>query len=237
MIKIIIVMGFSFLASAVFSGPPQIKDILENMYKEYNGYGDYQCRLKEWCTKGNDYENRIINFYFKKPRNIRMDIIKGNKPFEDGSVGVFTDGTNVTGRKGGVLAGFSATLNKKDPLTTTIRGVTFDESDLLSIIHRIEARLNDGVSVVELTNNRYKVAWVSTNSKTKIVSKEIVELSSMTYLPFTADIYEDGKQVQHAEWSDFIFNANLPDSLFKIYYNSDKLSEMGIKSINQVPVK
>ena len=60
------------------------KEIIGKIKARYDEIQDYQCRLVEYCTDGSRYEKRTINFYFKKPKLIRMDILKGIGPLTKG---------------------------------------------------------------------------------------------------------------------------------------------------------
>ena len=59
--------------------------------------------MHEFSIGGGRREERIINYYFKKPMMIRIDILDGNKALDKGSVGVYTGGEKVTGHRGGFL--------------------------------------------------------------------------------------------------------------------------------------
>ncbi len=94
--------------------------------------------MYEWSINGRKIEIRYINFYFKKTRLIRMDIIQGNRGGDTGSIGILLDNGKVKGRKGGFLTGIAVTVNKNSRLATTIRRVTFDKSDAIAAHDRLE---------------------------------------------------------------------------------------------------
>lgn len=237
----LMLLALIMLSSAVFSESPlSHRDILDNYYKKYTSIDDYQCRLMEWCYKGKNYEKRVINFYFKKPRNIRMDIVFGNKPFDSGSSGVFRGGDKVTGHKGGILSGVPLRVSKYDPLSTTIRGTTFDQSDLQSIAERLEnhIRTNSSIKINIVNGEEFEFTCISVNpSDHEGISKDIIRLNRNTLLPSYCDRYEGDRIVQHTIWKYYIVNAGLPDELFTIKYEAETLEKHNIKTVNALPVE
>ena len=211
--------------------------IITSFEKMYQGLHDYQCRMKACSIQGRNYEKRIINFYFKKPRKIRMDILEGNKLFDSGSVGVYSGGEYVSGRKGGIISCVPVRVGKKNPMATTIRGLTFDESDMQATLEKLQFHLKKSVITVKIISpDTYQLTCIPPDPLENAgISQDIIWINSKTLLPLSADSYEGDRLVQQAEWGNYILNAGLPDELFHIFYNPEKLVERGISSIHQLP--
>jgi len=213
---------------------PAFKEILGKLTEKYDSITDYQCRLNEWCTSGKKVEDRVINFYFKKPRNIRMDILKGTKAFDSGSSGVYTGGNTVVGHKGGILTPVALKVSKHDGLATTIRGLTFDQSDMQETVEILQFHLqNSSVTVRGLKEEVYEITCIPPDpAKNDGISKDVIWIDMKLTLPVFNERYEGNAVVQRARWSNYIINAGLPDELFRIRFNPAKLSEQGINSIH-----
>ncbi len=214
-------------------------NVIDEFEKKYNTVKDYQCRLHEWCTKGRKLEKRIINYYFKRPRNIRMDILKGNKAFDTGSVGVSVGDDRVTGHRGGILSVIALNVSENSPLATTVRGTTFDESDLQAILERLKFHLENSIITFEETkDNICKLTCIPHDpSMNEGISMDVICIDRGMLLPVFSERYEKDVVVQHAEWSDYIINAGLPEELFKVRYNPEELAQQKIKSIHELPAE
>ncbi len=207
-------------------------EVLSRLEKTYSGITDYQCRMRITSRNGNDTEIRVNNYYFMKQRNIRMDVLKGTRFMDDGSVAVFRGGSEVTGRIG-IIA---LSLPKTDPLVTTNRGSTFDESDMQYVICKIGSHLGSGEITVTEYGTVYEITLVyKDKTGNGGITKEVIRIDSLTLLPLTAKSYADSQLVQDVEWSNFIINAGIPVELFDVWYDPKKLSDRGIATVHGTP--
>jgi len=71
--------------------------------------------------------------------------------------------------------------------------------------------------------------------KNKGITEEKIYLDSTILLPVKAYSSVEPKLVQYVEWSHYIINAGLPDKLFNVWYNPDKLLESEIATISEIP--
>jgi outer membrane lipoprotein-sorting protein len=204
--------------------------LIAKLEETVNKITDYQCRLFEWGYKGPEYEKKTLNFYFKSPAKIRVDIIEGNRLFDAGSVAVFAGGNLVEGKKGGLLSGFVAKLDKKDPLIASVRGTAIDEIGLQGILVKLKFHLmHSAYTVCNMGDGVYCLtAIVNDPSLNGGVSKEVLYLDKTTLLPIKMEGFEGDKQVVYAEWSSYIFNAGLPPELFNMNYDLSSLKKLGI---------
>ncbi len=221
-----------------FADPPTPQSIIESFLALYASVSDYQCRMYENCRQGDNYEERTINLYFKKPRFIRMDILKGNRFADTGSIGVYKNDGRVTGRKGGLLSIFAITVDKHDPQATTVRGLAFDEGDLQATLEKMQSYLAESACTLTVGADVYELIFEPRDpSRNRGVSKDIVRLDAATLLPVSSDSFEGNHVVQHAQWSSYILNAGLPDQLFDVYWDPQQLTNMGIQNVHTLPVK
>ncbi len=221
-----------------FADPPTPQSIVEAFQAMYESISDYQCRMEEHCRQGSRHEERTINFYFKKPRFIRMDILKGNRFSDTGSVGVYGNGGKVTGRKGGLLSFLAITVDKHDPQATTIRGLAFDQSDMRATLEKMQFHLAESTCTLSMGGGIYELVFEPRDpSRNDGVTRDVITLDAATLLPTSSDSFEGDQLVQHAEWSSYIIDAGLPDQLFDVFWDPKQLEGMGVRNVHALPVK
>jgi outer membrane lipoprotein-sorting protein len=217
-----------FLLFAQESAPESIVGRFEGVVARIE---DYRCRVREWCYNGNDYEQRLLDFYFKKPRFIRADIIEGNRLFDPGSVAVYSGSDTVTGKKGGILSGIVFTLDKKDPLATSIRGTTIDETDLVGIAKAFRRYLEESICTVDvLADGTIRLTEMEKPApRGEKGSREVLYLDGTSFLPIKMEGFEGDRQVVFIEWSDYVVNGGLPEALFDVSFDSRSLKKADAK--------
>lgn len=215
---------------------PTVQSVVEAFRERYAALDDYQCRMYEFCRKGSAFEERTMDLYFKKPRLIRMDVVKGNRSSDNGAVGVFRNNGNVTVRPGGLLSFLSVTVDKHDPRIASIRGHAIDEIDLQAVRDLIQSREADGVLTVSVADGEYLLSSRPRDpSKNGGVTRELIRLAAVKYLPISSDSFEGDTLVQHVEWSRFVLDAGLPDELFDVHWDVRELALRSIPSVSSVP--
>jgi hypothetical protein len=217
--------------------PPTPRSVVEAFAAMYASLSDYQCRMDEQCWQGRRFEERTINFYFKKPRLIRMDILRGNRFGDTGSVGVYRGDGRVRGRKGGLLGFLAITVDKHDPQATTVRGLAFDESALQATLEKLRFHLAQSACALSVVGGRYELVFEPRDpSVNRGVTRDVIRLDAATLLPASSDSWEGERLVQHAQWSSYIIDAGLPDQLFDVFWDPGQLERMGIRSIHALPL-
>lgn len=232
-LSIAFLLGTCLAASAL---TPQ--SVLQAFEKMVTAVRDYQCRMWEYCFQGNEYEERTIDFYFKRPRFIRMDVLEGNRFADAGSSAVYRNDGRVTGRKGGVLALFPVTVDKRNPQATTIRGLTIDQGDMLAMVESMRSHLADCTCTLSVSGTVYELAF-EPRSPASIggVTREVIRLDAATLLPVSSDSWEGSRIVQHVHWDHFILDAGLPDELFDVRWDPARLVKAGIRTIHSIPLE
>jgi outer membrane lipoprotein-sorting protein len=195
---------------------------------------DYQCRMHEFSIGDGRREERIINYYFKKPKLIRMDILDGNRPFDRGSVGVYTGGNKVSGHRGGILRDITLSISKDSPIATSVRGESIDRSDMLTVIERFEAHVKNSTVVVRERPSRIEFEFVPPEpSLNDGISRDVIWIDREHLLIIRNERYEGSKLVQQVIWSDHILNAGLPVELFDPRFDIEALRSKGIPLLSQ----
>ncbi|MBN2323259.1 MAG: hypothetical protein JXQ30_05960 [Spirochaetes bacterium] len=226
-----------FLMCAVAGASADDKDaylFFERIQRRYETIADYQCRIDTYCTDGQSEEHRILNFYFKRPRLIRVDLLWGNMPFDNGSVGVFTGGDTITGHRGGILSPIIMTIPKKSTMATTLRGEAFDEIDMEAVLEKLFFYMGNGTVRIGEEGGFYRIVCVPLDAKENGgITKDIARFDRDTLTITGFQRYESGVLVQEAVWTDYIINAGLPDRLFDVKFDPKSLKREGILVLRQ----
>jgi len=237
-VKGLYALAVSFLMCTVVDGARADENdahrFFERIQHRYETITDYQCRIDTYCTNGRSKEHRILNFYFKRPRLIRVDLLWGNMPFDNGSVGVFTGGNTITGHRGGILSGIVMTIPRKSPMATTLRGEAFDEIDMEAVLDKLYFYIRNGSVRVMEESRFYRIVCVPFDaSKNGGITKDIAQFDRDTLTITGFQRYEAEILVQEAIWTDYIINAGLPDSLFDVKFDPKSLKREGIPLLRQ----
>jgi outer membrane lipoprotein-sorting protein len=232
--KLLPIFIFFLVAAETPSDQESTGLFFEKIKKNYESIIDYQCRIDTFCTDGKRIEKRLLNFYFKKPRMIRIDLLKGNQLFDEGSVGVFKGGDTITGHKGGMLSSILMTVHKKSPFATTLRGEAFDEIDMEAVLSYLLGYLRNGSCILIEDETSYMISCVPYDEKQNNgISKDIAWFDKNTLIITRFQRYEGSILVQEAEWRDYIINAGIPDKLFDPQFDPGQLQKDNVPVLNQ----
>jgi hypothetical protein len=197
------------------SASPSARDIVAGMRAIWKNVSDYQCRIYEWGTGHGKSERRAADYYYAQPGRIRIDVIEGNQIFDAGSVLVFTGGDKVDGHKGGLLSWTILRLDKHDPLVSTTRGMSVDQTTIGALISWLELGISRGRTSVQVYPGS---VWLTIDRIDPIVNdgvdREVLAFEPRTYLPVYSASYAGTTQVQFTRWTEYRLNTGLPERLF-----------------------
>ena len=206
-----------------------VHDYLASIRDKYEQIEDYQCRMNEFSIGGGRREERIINYYFKKPLLIRIDILDGNKPLDRGSVGVYTGGEKVTGHRGGLMQGMVLSVKKDSPFAVSVRGESIEKSNVLTVIERMERLVKMGTVDMTVNDNHVEFVFIPFDiNANEGISRDVVWIEKDTFLITRIERYEDEKLVQQAVREGYIINAGLPRELFDAGFDTEQLKDSDI---------
>jgi hypothetical protein len=220
-----------FGALAKDTSPEVYLDMIKARYRLID---DYQCRMEEFSIKDGRREERIMNYYFKKPKLIRIDILQGNRAFDRGSVGVYRGGDKVSGHRGGIMKDITLNISKDSPLATSIRGESIDRSDMATVIERFEYHVKNSTAVTSETASHLEFEFMPADpSLIDGITKDIIWVDRELMLITRSERYEGNKLVQQVVWSGYILNAGLPVELFDPGFDVHTLRGTGIPLLAQ----
>jgi outer membrane lipoprotein-sorting protein len=169
----------------------------------------YSARVAIFDEKGSQSQNLVFDYTFQKPSNVTVDIITG----PNAGVNLAWDGGSsvIAHRGSGFAALFKKTLSLHDPMVTTLQGSSIDQLSFGAILaHGQQSAGTLSASAGETIDG------VATNAVTLTVAdpaanmgltREIVELSSLTNLPLRVFGYQGSALVRKVDFSNVKIRA------------------------------
>jgi outer membrane lipoprotein-sorting protein len=188
---------------------------------------NYTCRIESHMVAGSKHEDRISNIYFKRPMMVRMDILQGNRPHDNGSVAVYEGGQTIRGHQGGLFSGIVKTIDMHDPRATSIRGTVITD-----------ALLNRPLDAISQYERRHLIVTASPNGSTTVITceapknspfvaqddnvcKDVITYDNATNLPLHWERYDtSGQRVIDARYSNVRVNGGLSDQVFDPHHKA-----------------
>jgi len=179
----------------------------------WNAIKTYTCTITSHEVRGADVQDRVYHFSFSKPFDTRAEIIGGDG---HGSVGVWRGGDKVRGHQGGILSGIVVNVGLHSRLATTMRGTTFAESNLGSLLDHLkslpvawlDAKTDGKTTLVTVTNP-------NPPADSDAVTKESYFFGPDGWLT-SYEEYAGDTLVKRVTYSEMKLNPDLPASTFEI---------------------
>jgi outer membrane lipoprotein-sorting protein len=176
---------------------------------------DYTVTVKAHEVKGDQTQDRVYHYAFKRPNLAKTDIVQGDKA---GSGGVWNGGTQVHGHIRLAFLTVGRRVDLHDPQATSLRGYTIPEGLVQNEVDNykdIKGELTqrsgpeiDGIATDEID---LKIADPSANDG--ITSAKLF-LNKQTHWPVRQVRYEGDKIVADETFLDLKTNVGLSDSDF-----------------------
>jgi hypothetical protein len=171
------------------------------------GISGYSATVTIFDQKGTQTQRIVFDYVFSKPSNVTVHVIAGPNA---GVTLTWNGGPTVVAHRGsGLAAMFKRTLSLHDPLVTTLRGSSIDQLSFGAILaygqqtsgslSEAPGEVIDGVPADAVT---LTVAGPATDAG---LTREIVELSTVTHLPMRVLGYEGSTLVRKVDFSNVKF--------------------------------
>jgi hypothetical protein len=172
--------------------------------RAWAGVSGYIATVAIFDQKGTQTQNLVFDYTFHKPSNVTVHVVAGPNA---GVTLTWDGGATVVARRGsGLAAMFKRTLSLHDPLVTTLRGSSIDQLSFGAILVYGEQQAGslseapgeviDGVAVNAVT-------LIPAGSVTDAgLTREVVELSTLTHLPLRVLGYEGSTLVRRIDFSN-----------------------------------
>ena len=177
---------------------------------------DYTLTVHAHEVKGDQTQDRIYHFWFKKPHQAKTQIVSGPGA---GGGGVWTGGDTVSGHQGGILSFFHLKVGLHDRRAVSLRGYTIPDGLLPNqadkykeIKGALSERNGPTIGGQETTLVELLVADSSADPG---VTRAVIYFSKATHFPVVQIRYgSDGKILSQETWTDLRTNVGLKDSDF-----------------------
>jgi outer membrane lipoprotein-sorting protein len=189
---------------------------VESTLNAANALDDYSFHYKMTCFKSSKPVTEEGDFYFRKPKLMRLVQTAGPK---QGSIAVLGKDGKVKAHMGGALKLFVVTLDPDSDLLKSANGWPMVRSDFASLAQAIKDYLKDGMTSKVNTQSVLsddKKVFVVEVYKTNGELYKRYNVDSQSLIPVEWWDFQGGKLYAHSNWSDIKTNQNLPDSLFTI---------------------
>lgn len=190
------------------------------------GVHDFYDGTHTHITKGRALEDRTLRVWFKKPMNIRSEVLQGNRGGDTGSVAVYTGGDKVTGHQGGLLSSITLSLGLDDPKTTSVRGGRITDLQFgrhLEVIHMyLNGKARMDLSQGTVAGHAVTILSCRSDNRDFIagnhgVARDVFAYDNALNVPVQWLQYEpDGTEVTNVTYYDVRLNVGVPDSAFQV---------------------
>lgn len=195
------------------------EDILIKMKERFEQIETYQCLFEAFTAKGEKTKVVISRYFFKKPKMVRMEILKGK---HKGTVLLYKPHKVRLKLGKGILSLFSFTLEPEDKRLIDLRGHGLHQSDWGWYIdqHIPLLELTDSTfSGEETVDGRNTLVYMLSSKdpeKTKFITKETLWVDKEEFIPVKYVQYDsEGIIIQSSRHRDIEINIDLKDDLFK----------------------
>jgi hypothetical protein len=178
----------------------------------WNGVHTYTCTITAHEVQGSKVQDRVYHAVFKRPNNVRMDIVSGAGK---GGAAIWNGGDTVYGHQGGFLSFIRLHLNIHDAKAISLRGTTIAQASFGALLQRFKDLKTSSLDAKMSSGQTTVTADVLDPASNQGVTSEVLILGA-DHLPVGYDQYVGTKNVNHVRYSDYKGNVAIPDSTWKL---------------------
>lgn len=177
---------------------------------------DYTVTVHSHEVKGDQSQDRVYQFWYKKPNLIKTKITSG--PGVGGGA-VWTGGDTVSGHLGGFLSFVRLRVGIHDRRAVSLRGYTIPDGRLEVLVSKysnLKGRLSEhnGPKIGGQESTMVELV-LADETDDPGVARATMYFSKTTHLPLEQIRYDSsGKVLSQQVWSDLRTNVGLKDSDF-----------------------
>lgn len=205
------------------SGPLMVemkdgRDFIQSMVSSARRLGDYSFQSEMIVYKAKGQVREATNFYFKRPRLIRVEVTEGPKK---GAVAVLRSDGKVRAHLGGAFKFFVVTLDPEASELKSANDYPMVDSDLVSLADFLDNWVKQGIRsrvsadpiILDGTNRQvYVLEMYKDNDQGRVLKRVFVDAS--TLLPVEWYDYVNGQLWSKSTFSNIRPNIALSDKLF-----------------------
>ncbi len=176
---------------------------------------DYTMTVHAHEVKGDETQDRVYHFWYKKPHQAKTQIVSGPGA---GGGGVWTGGDTVSGHQGGILAFIHLKVGLHDGRAVSLRGYTIPDGFLQNQVNKykeIKGQLSQregpmiGGQATTLVELR-----ITDQSGDPGITRAVIYFSKATHFPVAQIRWGGDKIISEESWTDLRTNVGLKDSDF-----------------------
>ncbi|MBV9271710.1 MAG: hypothetical protein JO165_11480 [Candidatus Eremiobacteraeota bacterium] len=201
----------AFLPTAAAGNAPAIGEF-DAAFAKIN---DYTAIVKAHEVLGDTTQDRVYQYWFKKPHQAKILIEDGDGR---GSGGVWNGGSQVSGHQGGLLSHFHLKVDLHDRRAVSLRGYTIPDGLLHNEVGKyreikgeLTQRAGPEIAGQPTDEVELKPADPAANGG---VTRMVIYLSKNTHMPVKQQRFDGDKLVAEETFSDIKTNAGLTDADF-----------------------
>jgi len=203
------------LAAAVAPVPTATVPALTAFDEAFARVNDYTVTVHAHEIEGNQTQDRVYDFWFRKPHEAKTLIVAGPGA---GSGGVWTGGDTVSGHQGGILSAVHRNVGLHDRRAITLRGLTIADGLLQNQVSKykeIKGRLSqrDGPKIDGQATTLVELR-IADQSGDSGVTRAVIYFSKATHFPLAQIRWGGDKILSQETWTDLRTNVGLKDSDF-----------------------
>lgn len=194
-------------------------ELVDQMCKAARDLSNYSFQSVMTVYKKHGPVKEVANFYFKKPRLIRVEVTAGEKK---GALAVLRADGKVRAHLGGLLKLFVVTLDPHAAELNSANGYPMVDSDFLSIAEFLQNWLKQGIrsrvsaDPMQLDGSNmpvYVLEMYKGNDQRRVLKRVFVD--AKTYLPVEWYDYQGAELWSKSVFKNVRTNIGLKDDLFR----------------------
>ncbi|MCC6980243.1 MAG: hypothetical protein IT343_18130 [Candidatus Melainabacteria bacterium] len=194
---------------------------VQHMLNSADSLESYSFNYKMSAVKGDKTVVEKGDFYFKKPRLMRLEVTEGKRK---GSVAILQADGRVRGKAPG-LGVFASmiTLSPDSKFLRSVNGYPMVQSDFHSLAQALKKFLDDGASAKITTHTvserlghkpSHLIEVYTDKTQSRLFKRVFVDANN--YLPVEWYDYEDGKLSSESSWQNFKSDPTMSVALFSL---------------------
>jgi outer membrane lipoprotein-sorting protein len=197
-------------------GPATPDEVICQAEARFDALTDYECVADMESSLGQRSEAGSHRIWFKKPRMLRVRILRGRGRGVEFAVDYHG---KMRGHQGGLLKAIVVEVSVKDPRIRSIRGVPVTEADWGSFYHKYwerSARPDARATLAPRGEEQapYEVSLSYTDGEKRM--REIYRIDPRLWVMVEGEVYEDEVRVDHVVFREIKLNTGVEDRWFKL---------------------
>jgi outer membrane lipoprotein-sorting protein len=195
-----------------------VAGLFKGLQARFEKIDDYQCVFDAFVAKDEQTDRRVYNYYFKKDKRIRMEILQGKN---SGATLVYNEPDVVVRPSGFFISLFTFTFAPEDKKICDLRGFTIPQSDWGTFIEQHIKYLDKYTARTgkpEQVDGRTAIVIEIESAKpeeTMDIAKEKIWLDEREKVLLKFEQYDkSGKLIRANSYKDIKINSGLKDELF-----------------------